>query len=261
MKEDNDTKEKDLAALKLEHKRLTLQHILLLSDHEMLKIKYSDTSENAPNSNAHYQRQIDDWQSKFNARDADVNKLLTRQVENLKNVIVTQGLTMPLPEPVGAPAPAPVQAPVPASSNAPEEFPTPGPGWQFGGAARAANRPTWGNMPPPEPIMDNGWGNSPSPAPQYSSDDYSDSSVEPQYNSKGKPFGRGNNNNKSKGKGNKYFTQPSNVTLAMIMHATYDKNRGIMMESPLLKLGLRLHIFVFTCVIFRLELPKHYLYL
>ncbi len=43
MKEDNDAKEKELVALRLEHKRLTLQHTLLISDHEMLKIKYSDT--------------------------------------------------------------------------------------------------------------------------------------------------------------------------------------------------------------------------
>ena len=85
----NDTKEKELATLKMEHKWLTLQHTLLASDHEMLKIKYSDTSENAPNSYEQYQRQIDDWHNKFNARDADV-KLLTRQVENLKNVIVRQ---------------------------------------------------------------------------------------------------------------------------------------------------------------------------
>ncbi len=66
----------------------------------------------------------------------------------------------------------------------------------------------WGNVPPPEPILDNGWVNSPSPAPQYSSHDYLDSSVEPQHRAMGKHAGRGNNNT-SKGKGNKYFTQPS----------------------------------------------------
>ncbi len=60
----------------------------------------------------------------------------------------------------------------------------------------------------PEPILDNGWEISSSPAPQYSSHDYSDSSVEPQYRAKGKHAGRGNDN-VSKGKGNKYFTQPS----------------------------------------------------
>ncbi len=59
MKEDNDTKEKELVALKLEHKRLTLQHTLLASDHELLRSKYSDTSDNAPNSHEQYQRQID----------------------------------------------------------------------------------------------------------------------------------------------------------------------------------------------------------
>jgi hypothetical protein len=107
MKEDNDAKEKELVALKMKHKRLTLQHTLLASDHEMLKMKYSDTSENAPSSYEQYQRQIDDWHNKLNARDADV-KLLTRQVENLKNVIMTQGLAMPPPEPVSAPAPTPV---------------------------------------------------------------------------------------------------------------------------------------------------------
>ncbi len=63
------------------HERLTLQHTLLVSDHEMLKDKYSDTSGNAPNSYEQYQSQIDYWQNKFNARDADV-KLLTRQVDN-----------------------------------------------------------------------------------------------------------------------------------------------------------------------------------
>jgi hypothetical protein len=110
---------------------------------------------------------------------------------------------MPLLEPVSAPAPAPVQAPAPAPSNALEAF-APPPGWDFG----STNRTTWGNMPPPAPIPDNGWGNSPSPAPQYSSHDYSDSSVEPQYQSKSKHFGRSNNNN-SKGKGNKYFAQQS----------------------------------------------------
>ncbi len=97
MKEDNDAKEKELVAFRLEHKRQTLQHTLLLlaSDHEMLKIKYSDTSGNAPNSYEQYQCQIHDWHNKFNARDADA-KLLTQQVENLKNVIVTQGLMVTL---------------------------------------------------------------------------------------------------------------------------------------------------------------------
>ncbi len=59
---------------------MTLTHTLLVSDHEMLKIKFSDTSGNAPNSYEQYQRQIDNWHNKFNARDADA-KLLTQQVE------------------------------------------------------------------------------------------------------------------------------------------------------------------------------------
>jgi hypothetical protein len=128
-------------------------------------------------------------------------KDLTRQVENLKSVMMTQGLfqTIPPPEPVSAPA----------LSNAPEELPVPGPGWHFGGASRAANRPNWGNVPPPEPILDNGWGISPSPALQdNSSHGYSGSSVEPQFRGKGKHAGRGNNNY-SKGKGNNHFSQPS----------------------------------------------------
>ena len=117
-------------------------------------------------------------------------------------------------ESVNAPAPAFTRAPAPAPSiipsslNGREKFPTPGPGWQFGGATRAANRPNWGNIPPPEPIHDNGWGISPSPAPNYSSHDFSDSSVEPQFRAKGKHAGRGNTD-KSKGKGNNYHAQPS----------------------------------------------------
>ncbi len=67
MKEDNDAKEKELVAIKLAHKRLTLQHTVLVSDHEMFKIKFSDTSGNAPNSYEQYQSQIDDWHNKFNA--------------------------------------------------------------------------------------------------------------------------------------------------------------------------------------------------
>jgi hypothetical protein len=191
---------------------LTLQHTLLASDHELLRSKYSDYSGNDPNSLEQYQRQIDDWRIRCNVKEAEV-KLLTRQMETLKNVIMEQGLSMPPPEPVSTAAPAPARAPAPAPSNlnGQEEFPVPGQGWQFTGANRAANRPNWGNAPPPEPF-DDGWGISPSPAPQYSSHDYSDSSVEPQYRakgSKGKNAGRGNYNNPSKGKGNKYFTQPS----------------------------------------------------
>ena len=149
MKEDSETKEQDIINLKMDLKRLTLQHTLLTSDHELLKMKYSKTSENAPDSYEHLQHQVDDWHNKFNVRDADV-KLLTRQVETLKSVIKTQGLFQP------EPPPEPVSSSAPAPSKAPEEFPIPGPGWQFGGADRAANRPNWGNLPPPEPIIDNG---------------------------------------------------------------------------------------------------------
>ncbi len=198
MKEENEAKELELINLKMDHKRLSLQHTLLASDHELLKMKYSTTSENAPSSCEQYQRQIDDWHNKFNARDTDV-KLLTRQIENLKSVIMTQGLFQDVPpEPFSAPAP----------SNAPEELPVPGHGWHFGGADRAANRPNWGNVPPPAPIQDNGWGVSPLPAPQDSSHGYSDSSIEPQHRGKGKHAGRGNSGY-SKGRGNNYFTHPS----------------------------------------------------
>jgi len=51
------------------------------------------------------------------------------------------------------------------------------------------------------------------------------------------------------------------ATYAMIMHAMYDKNLGIKMVSPLLRLGLNHHMFVFTCVLSRLDLSRHYLYL
>jgi hypothetical protein len=192
MTEENEAKEEELINLKMDHKRLHLQHTLLASDHELMKMKYSTTSENAPSSFEQYQCQINDWHNKYNAKDVDV-KLLTRQVETLKGVIMTQGLHQPAPpsEPVSALAP----------SNAPQELPAPGPGWHYGGADRAANRPNWGNAPPPEPIHDNGWGISPSPAPQESSHGYSDSSFEPQFRGgKGNHAGRGNNHY-SKGKG------------------------------------------------------------
>ena len=44
------------------------------------------------------------------------------------------------------------------------------------------------------------------------------------------------------------------------MHAMYDKSHGIQMVSPLLIVGQNLHMFVYTCEIFRLELPNHYSY-
>ena len=47
------------------------------------------------------------------------------------------------------------------------------------------------------------------------------------------------------------------VTLAMIMHAMYDKRLGIKMVSLLLKPGLSNHIFVFMCVLSPLELSRH----
>ncbi len=47
------------------------------------------------------------------------------------------------------------------------------------------------------------------------------------------------------------------VTLAMTMHAMYVKSNGIKMVSPLLKLGLSNHIFVFMCVLLPLELSEH----
>jgi hypothetical protein len=68
--------------------------------------------------------------------------------------------------------------------------------------------PTGGMYHFQSPFTTMGGGISPSPAAQYSSHDYSDSSVEPQYRAKDKHAGR-SNNNKSKGRGKKYFTQPS----------------------------------------------------
>jgi hypothetical protein len=76
MTEENASKEEELINLKMDHKRLHLQHTLLASDHELMKMKYSATSENAPSSFEQYQCQIDDWHNKYNAKDADV-KLLT----------------------------------------------------------------------------------------------------------------------------------------------------------------------------------------
>jgi hypothetical protein len=47
-----------------------LKHSLLSSDRELLKGGIYDSSGNAINSVEQYQSQIDDWQSKFNAKDA-----------------------------------------------------------------------------------------------------------------------------------------------------------------------------------------------
>ncbi len=55
--------------------------------------------------------------------------------------------------------------------------------------------------------------------------------------------------------------EKEDVILSKTMHAMYDKSRGIKMVSPLLKLGLSLHVFVYTCGIFHLELLNHYSYL
>ena len=41
MKEDNEAKEEELINLKMDHKRFTLEHTLLTSDHELLVMKYS----------------------------------------------------------------------------------------------------------------------------------------------------------------------------------------------------------------------------
>jgi hypothetical protein len=269
MKDDNDTKEKELVALRLEHKRLTLQHTLLVSDHEMLKIKFSDTSGNAPNSYEQYQRQIDDWHGKFNARDTDV-KLLTQQVENLKNVIVTQGLTMPPSEPVNAQAPASTRDPAPAPSiissslNGREEFPTPGPGWQFGGASRAANRPNWGiyHLQSPFTTM---VGEShhlllPNTALTTIRIRASNLNIE----LRASTLGEATTTSLREGGTQTITASPlakEDVTLVMLTHALYDKNRGIKMVSPLLRPGLNHHMFVFMCALFRLELSSHYSYL
>ena len=63
MKVDNDTKENELFTLRAEHTRLTLQHAMLVSDHELLQnkvsVQVSDTRDDALNYE-HYQTQIDD---------------------------------------------------------------------------------------------------------------------------------------------------------------------------------------------------------
>ena len=213
MKDDNDAKESELFNLKADLKRLTLQHAMIVSDHEMLTNKVSDTNEDTLNYEV-YQTQIDDWRNRCSVKKAET-ELLSKQVANLKAVILEQGLTMPPSEPVRTAAPAPAAASAPASTDpiGTEEFGTPGTGWQFTGANRAVNRPNWGNAQPPQEPFNNGWGTSPSPAPQDSSHGYSDSSVEPQFRGKGKNFGKGNNPNRGiniRGRGNKHLTQPSN---------------------------------------------------
>ncbi len=55
--------------------------------------------------------------------------------------------------------------------------------------------------------------------------------------------------------------EKEDVIRAKTTLAMYDKSHGIQMVSPLLNLGLNLHMFGCTCEIFRLELQSHYSYL
>ncbi len=138
---------------------------------------------------------------------------------------------MPPPEPVKAAftrAPAPALSIISSSLNGPEEFPTPGPGWQFDGATRAANRVSNLNTE----LKANTLGEAKMTSPRERA-----TIIMPS------------------------LLVKEDVTLAMIMHAIYDKNLGIKMVSPLLRLGLNLHMFVYTCVHSRLDLSRHYLYL
>ena len=126
------------------------------------------------------------------------------------------------------------------------------------GANRAANRPNWGNVPPPEPIND-GWGISPSPAPQYSSTTIRIRVSNPNIEQRARTQEEVAITIPGEGVINTSPSPPTkeDVTLAMIMHVMYVKRLGIKMVSPLLKLGLSNHIFVFMCVLSPLELSRN----
>ncbi len=170
---------------------------------------------------------------------------------------------MPPPEPVSTAAPAPARAPTPAPSNpnGQEEFSAPGPGWQFTGANRAVNRPNWGTYPLQNPLTMVGEPRHHqllNTAPTIIRIRVSNPVIE----IKARTLEEGTTIRLRERVMN---ISPSplakeDATLAMIMHAMCDKSLGIMMVSPLLKLGLNNHIFVFMCVLFRLELSEHYSY-
>ena len=168
---------------------------------------------------------------------------------------------MPPPEPVSsAPVPASTRAPAPAPSNPNglEEFPTPGPGWQFSGASRAANRPNWGNVPPQSPFTTMVGESRLHLLPTTALTTFRIRVLNLNIELRESTLVEATTTSLREG-ATILTTSPlvkEDVTLAM-----YDKNRGIKMVSPLLRLGPNHHMFVFVCVLSRLELSSHYSYL
>ena len=165
---------------------------------------------------------------------------------------------MPPPEPALVPASAP--APAPFNPNGQEEFPKPtrASGWQFaGGADRAVNRPTWGNTNPPQQHLSTMVGVTRHHLPRKTVLTAILIRVSNHnFELKARTLDEVTSTIPGEGVTN---TSPSpltreDVTLAMTMHATYVKSNGIKMVSPLLKLGLSNHTFVFMCVLLPLEL-------
>jgi hypothetical protein len=197
MRETLDKTEKELIALKAEHRNLISKHTLLSTEHTVMKSKYSPQGDSG-DPLAECQKDLVDWQNRYSAKDKET-KMLATQLEVMTNVILAQGLnvTPSAPAPVPAPAPAPTHI-APSVNNAEIRLD----GWDFGGS----HQPAWGNTRPAavnrEPDHNNGWGSAPSPAlTNESSHTYSDTNdpqrmdYVPRYgrqsNTKGQPKGKG----------------------------------------------------------------------
>jgi hypothetical protein len=159
MRETLNETEKELIALKAEHRSLILKHTLLSTEHAVMKSKYS-SQDDSSDPLAQCQKDLVDWQNRYSAKDKET-KMLTNQLEVMSNVILAQGLnvTPSVPVPVPAPAPAPTHI-APRVNNGVISLD----GWDFGGN----QQPAWGNTRPAavnrEPDHNNGWGAAPSPA-------------------------------------------------------------------------------------------------
>ena len=200
MKDNLSKVEKELFALKAENKNLILKHTLLMTEHTLMKARYSSQGNESGDPLAQCQKDLADWQNKYLAKDQEA-KMLATQLDVLTNVIQTQGLNLP------SPAPAPSWGPPPTNTMAsPYIAPSTGNNdWNQGGNST----PAWGSTRPATVNHDNSWGRSLSPATNASSHTYSAEKREEerresssrygnQPNTKGQPGGKGKS--KSSGK-------------------------------------------------------------
>jgi hypothetical protein len=192
MKETLDKVEKKLITLKAENKSLILKHTLLMTEHTVMKARYSSQGSESGDPLTQCQKDLADWQNRYLAKDQE-SKMLSAQLDVLTNVIQTQGLNLP------SSAPAPSWAPPPTSTMASSHIASSvgNNDWNYGGNST----PAWGSTRPASVNHDNGWGRALSPATNESSHTYSEKNDDqrresaPRYgnqpNTKGQPKEKG----------------------------------------------------------------------